>query len=98
MNEKLARLSERRAALVARAASQREALAQSVAPWRTPLAIIDSGLSIARYIKRNPALLLAVAATVAMVVVRPRAVLKWARHGWQAWGVWVGVRRKLSGH
>jgi len=46
MNEKLLRLAERRERLIAQAAAQRVALAQSIEPWRIPLAVADQGLGI----------------------------------------------------
>jgi len=40
------------------------------------------------WLRRHPAL--PVAALTALVVARPRRVLRWARRGWF---VWLGVRR-----
>lgn len=95
MNADLLRLAERRATLVVRAASQRQELARAVAPWRTPLATLDQGLRIVRYLRQYPALLAGAAAIV--TVLRPRALFKWARRGWLAWGVLRGIKRRLDG-
>lgn len=95
MNEKIDRLAARRAMLIARAASQREELAQAAMPWRASLAVIDRGLSIARYLRQHPVFLLAAATTAALM--RPRRLFKWIKHGWLAWRLLLGVRRRLSG-
>ena len=44
MNAKLIELAERRTTLVARAATQRVELSQTLAPWRGSLAMVDRGL------------------------------------------------------
>jgi hypothetical protein len=95
MNARLIELAERRAVLVSRTASQRADLAQILAPWRGPLAVVDQGVSVLRYLGRHPVLLAGVVAGAA--VLRPRRVFGWLRGGWPAWRVVVAVRRKLSG-
>lgn len=54
MNIKLARLAERRERLVALSAVQRETIRQSAQPWRVPLARIDQGLEVLRYVRGHP--------------------------------------------
>ena len=85
------RLAERRERLISLAASQRIALAESIEPWRTPLAIADRGLEALRYLKRHPGWIVAGAAT--LVALRPVPIGKWLRRGWAAWL----VMRKLRG-
>ena len=93
-NERLIRLAERRATLVARAAGQRATLAQAAAPWRKTLALADHGLSLLRHAGRHPLLL---AGAVGLFVLwRPRSLLRWTQRGWLAWRVAAGIRRRLS--
>jgi hypothetical protein len=92
MNPKLIEIALRRERLIAQAAQQRTALAQSVQPWRTPLALADQGLVALRYLKQHPAW---VAGGVAVVVMlRPRAVGKWVG---RVWLLWKMVHRLRSG-
>jgi len=51
MKAKLMKLVEHRTALVARAATQRAGLSQTLAPWRGRLAVVDEGL-VGRAISR----------------------------------------------
>jgi hypothetical protein len=69
MNAKLIELGERRATLVARAATQRAELSQALAPWRRPLAVVDQGWGAVRNLRNQAALLAGVAAFV--VPLRP---------------------------
>lgn len=85
MRHKLQRLAERRAQLVAQAAAQREALAQGIEPWRTPLALADQGLAAVRYLKRHPSWL--IGAGVLLATMRPGIFGTWLRRGLLAWQV-----------
>jgi hypothetical protein len=95
MNERLLKLAERRATLVARADSQRDALALAAAPWHKPLALADRGLSIFRHLRQQPALL--AGAALAAMLLRPRRILKWGQRGWLAWRLVRSLKRKLYG-
>lgn len=85
MNSKLIELAERREHLVAQAAAQRTALAQSAAPWRAPLALADRGVEALRTIRRHPAWLLG--ATLLLVALRPGRAGRWTRFAWVGWQV-----------
>lgn len=95
MNARLTELAERRATLVARAATQRAELSQAAAPWRGPLAVADQGLAAVRYLGSHPALLAGVVALVA--ALRPMRAAKWLRRGWLVWRMALAVKRRLSG-
>ena len=95
MNTKLIELAERRATLVAKAATQRTELAQALAPWRRPLAVVDQGMLAARYLGRHPELLVGVAVFAA--VLRPKRAFGWLRRGWVVWRMALAVKRRLSG-
>lgn len=95
MSERLIKLAERRATLIARADNQRDALAIAVEPWRKPLALADRGLAIANYLRQQPALLAGGAALT--MLLRPRRILKWTQRGWLAWRFITSIKRKLYG-
>jgi len=90
MNHKLTELAKRRARLVAQAETQRTALAQSMEPWRAPLAIADKGLAAVHYLRSHPALL--VGAGVFLVALRPNRAVAWLQRGWVAWKVIRKIR------
>lgn len=92
MKAKLIRLAERRERLIAQAAAQRTALAQSIQPWRVPLALADHGISALRIIKSHPALL---AGGVALIgILRPVRMGKWLQRGWLGWQIFNKLRGK----
>ena len=95
MNARLIELAERRATLVARAATQRAELVQALSPWRKPLAAADQGMLLARYLANHPALLVGAVACTALI--RPRRAFGWLRHGWVMWRVALAVKRRLTG-
>lgn len=95
MNARLIELAERRATLVAKVAAQRAELAQGLAPWRRPLALVDQGVLAARYLGRHPALLVGVGVFVA--ALNPKRILGWARRGWIAWRMVLAVMSRLPG-
>ncbi len=92
MNEKLALLAARRERLIRLAAAQRTVLAQSIEPWRIPLARVDQGLAVLRVIKRNPAWI--VGGGILLAALRPFRVVKWLQRGWMAWQMLRGMRSR----
>jgi hypothetical protein len=92
MNAKLIELAERRTTLVARAATQRAELSQTLAPWRGLLAVAGEGLVAVRYIRNHAALLVGI-----VVPLRPLRLARWLRRGWLAWRMAVAVKRILPG-
>jgi hypothetical protein len=90
MSEKSDRLVEQRERLIKLAATQRTVLAQSIEPWRIPLARVDRGLATVRAMRRNPAWILGGVAL--LVVLRPYRVVTWLRRGWVAWQMLRGLR------
>ncbi|MBU1665853.1 MAG: YqjK-like family protein [Gammaproteobacteria bacterium] len=85
MRKNLAQLAERRERLVAQAAAQRTALAESIEPWRTPLAWADRGLEMLSVLKRHPVWL--VGGVAAFAALRVNRAGKWLRRGWVTWQV-----------
>jgi len=95
MNAKLIQLAERRTTLVARVATQRVELSQTLPPWRGSLAMVDEGFVAMRYIRNHAALLVGVAAFV--VPLRPLRMARWLRRGWVVWRMAVAVKRIVRG-
>jgi hypothetical protein len=85
MNKKRLQLAQRRERLVVQASVQRAALAENIEPWRTPLALADQGLSVLRYIRRNPEWITGVVVLIA--AIGPRRAGKWLGRGWMTWQV-----------
>jgi len=83
MNLKLQRIAQRRSHLRAVAASQRAELGQCVERLRAPLALVDRGVEVIRFVRRNP--LLVGGASALLVALRPYRMSKWLRRGWLAW-------------
>ncbi|MHB9103314.1 MAG: YqjK family protein [Sulfuricella sp.] len=78
--QRLVELSRRRAELVARSAAQRAELGELCHVWRVPLAIADRGVTVWRFLRVHPALLVGLG--VAFAVARPRRAVKWLGRGW----------------
>lgn len=95
MSDKLIKLAERRATLVAISAHQRMEVAQAMAVWRRPLALADKGMEMVRYLRHRRSALFA-GAVFAAAIWRPRSVLGWLRRGWGVWRMALAVRRRLS--
>jgi YqjK-like protein len=93
MSERLIRLAERRAALIAKAENQRGALSQAVVPLRVPLALVDHGLAGINYLKLHPEWL--AGSAVLVLLLRPRNIFKWAQRGWLAWRFTRSLKNKL---
>ena len=91
MNQKQARLAERREHLIAEAAVQRAALARNMEPLRAPLAKADRGLAALRYVRQHPVWLAGGVAVVA--ALRRFRTGKWLTRGMLAWQ----MVRKLRG-
>lgn len=94
-NARLIELAERRATLIARAATQRNDLAQATSPLRTIFSAIDQGIAIASYLRQRPILL--AGAIAALILIRPGFFLKWLKRGWLAWRFSLAIKRTLSG-
>ncbi len=98
MQQRLIELQQQRGRLLERIAHQRNALGQQTEPVVRVLHLGDRVADMARECKRtiieNP---LTTAAVVgAVVVMRPRALLRWAQRGFLAWRSWNTVRSALA--
>jgi len=98
VHHNLTTLAERRQKLLLKAASQRVALAHSMAPLRQPLIIADRGLQVVRYFKQHPVLMLSVTTLSAglmrkLHIARFSALLK---TGWSVFQLVRSVRQSLA--
>ncbi len=89
VEQRLVELSRRRAELVERSAAQRAELGDICHVWRLPLAIVDQGVTVWRFFRVHPALLVGLG--VAFAVARPRRAVKWFSRGWTLWRFFRGV-------
>jgi hypothetical protein len=87
----IAEIHASRARLVADAARQRRTLATNFSSLRGPANLLGHGLDAACWLRNNP--LVVGVATAALVVLRPRGVLKLAGRGLFAWRAIQSVRQ-----
>jgi hypothetical protein len=87
MNRRLAAIEARRARLLARAAYEREDVAQTLQSWAQPLDFIDRCVEAVRFVISRPPLL--AGAALMLALLRPRRAFVWAR---RAFGLWQGYR------
>jgi len=95
MSERLIKLAERRATLIAKAENQRNALSQAAVPLRVPLALADRGLAGITYLKLHPEWL--AGSAVVVLLLKPRRIFKWAQQGWLVWRFTRSLKNKLYG-
>lgn len=93
MQTRLIELHQQRGRLLERIAAQRNTLSQQLAPLHRLLSVSDRASRAAQdgkaFVRQHP---WAVAAVVAVVVVlKPRAVLRWTQRGLSAWRTWRSI-------
>jgi hypothetical protein len=89
MNNKQLELMERRDAIQARIATQREQLRQVSTQLAQPLALLDQGIAGLRYLRRHPLLS---ACVVAVLLVRRGGMLGMISSGFKLWGAYRSLR------
>ncbi|HUJ87851.1 MAG TPA: YqjK family protein [Burkholderiales bacterium] len=91
--EHLIALRERRAELVARADTEREAIAAMLARTDAATRWLEAGAGAIAELRRHPSW---IAGSLALLfVLRPKRVLKWLASGWSLWRVYRGARAWL---
>ncbi len=93
MSKKLAAIAERRLLLVAQAAQQREVIAKNILPLQSSLAFLDKSLTIVRYVKSHPILIIGI--TTLIGILRPARAVKWLSKSWVASLAIRGIRTWL---
>ena len=94
MNPRLLELALKKQRLQIRSAALRTDFAAYAAAWQPAFALADKGQAAWLWLRRHPAL--PVAALVALLVARPRALLRWARRGFFAWQTFGKLREMLA--
>lgn len=94
MNPHLLELAKRHGNLQARIAEQRRALAQHAQPLAQALDKGDSVLKGVDWLKQHPAAV--GVATAAVVVLRPKGALRWARRSFLIWRGWQALKASLN--
>ncbi len=87
MSQRLAAIEAKRARLLERAAREREDVAQTLRSWQRPLDVVDRCIAAVRFVISRPPLL--AGAALALAILRPRGVFRWAR---RAFGLWQSYR------
>jgi len=96
VNPKLVELALKKQRLQIRSAALRQELAAHAAVWRPAFTLADRGQAAWLWLRRHPAL--PVALLVAVLVARPRAVLSWARRGFFVWQTFARLRDIVLTH
>lgn len=99
MQQRLNELHLQRGRLQERIAHQRQTLVEQTAPLQALLArgerLAQSGRDGIAWVKAHPLSLTALALLV--VILRPRAALRWIGQGYGLWRTWKSVRRWIPG-
>lgn len=94
MNPRVLELAERQGALKARIAQQRASLSQEIQPLADALGLVDKGMAGVDWLKHHPAAV--GGATLALAVLRPRAVWRWGKRGFFLWRGWQTLKQKIQ--
>ena len=86
MKTSLIEIREKRARLIERAARERDDLGRGIAALSVPIAVVDRGLAVARYLKAHPVIVAAAAALV--IALQPRRTISWVQRGVAMWQTW----------
>lgn len=98
MNKRMMVVMQRRGALLARIATQREQVASIGRRWRTPLALADRVLTLAHFLRSKPMLVVSMAAIIA---IRRRGVTGIVTAVWPIWKLYkaaVSFSAKIASH
>jgi len=82
MNNSTLETMRRRGELLVRISAQRECVAETVEAWGRPLALVDRGWSVVRFLYARPALVVGLASLLAL---RRRGVGGVLLSGWRMW-------------
>ncbi|HZQ74597.1 MAG TPA: YqjK family protein [Burkholderiales bacterium] len=91
---RLGMLQERRAALLAQAQRDREAIAAGIEPFSGVLRVADAGWSLVAWMRERP-VAAGLAAAIA-VALGARRGLRWMRLGLAAWQAWRWMRERRA--
>jgi hypothetical protein len=98
MNRKLEELLLQRGRLQERITTQRYFLQREIMPVHDALASVDRVIArinaVGQYLKKHPALV--ALGVAALLVMRTRRVLQWAKRGFFVWQSWRALRDRLA--
>lgn len=94
MSPRLVELALKKQRLQIRSAALRTDFSSHAAAWRPVFAIADQGQAALLWLRRHPAV--PVAVLVALLVARPRGLLRWLKRGFFAWQAVAKLRVLLS--
>ena len=99
MQDKLIELHLQRGRLLERIAAQRQVLLQQMAPLQGALDVSDRTTRVVQdakaFVQNHP---LGVALTIAAVILfKPRTVLRWTQRGLFVWRTWRGLHTLVPG-
>ena len=86
-------LTQRQQQLLLRSARLRQDVADTLNPWRQPLARIDRWRAGLQWLQLHP--IWPVSAVAVVALLRPRRTWVWARRLWWVWGTFKRVRQQL---
>ena len=95
--KRIEQIRAKKAALVERAAAERERIAAQFAPFRPPLALVDRSIAAGREVLAHPEWIIGALALI--LILRPRRSLAWAQRGFVAGRAWhwaVGAVREAA--
>lgn len=95
MNSQLIALAEKRGALKARIAMQRDTLAQHIWPVEDLLGIADRGVDGVHWLKGHPGAV--GVAVLALVIAKPKRAWRLAKRGFALWRSVHKLRDRLAG-
>lgn len=94
MSPRLVELALKKQRLQIRSAALRADFSSHAAAWRPVFAIADQGQAALLWLRRHPAV--PVAVLVALLVARPRVLLRWLKRGFFAWQALAKLREVVS--
>lgn len=92
--QRLLELATRRGELMGLIAVQRARLADDMRPLTATIAVADRALARVDWLKRHPLVIAVLFA--ALVIAKPRWVLRWSERGFLLWRGWKALRARFS--
>lgn len=89
-HEQMIKLMRERERLLAHCDTQRAELTAAAQHWERPIRIIDSVLACIRYLRRNPLVL--AAGLAGLAVVQRRGMWRWVQRGYVLWRSYRALR------
>jgi YqjK-like protein len=95
MSYHLAAVAQRKAALIARAAVQRDAIAHAAAVWQARTHLVDRGMSWLGKLRAHP--VLTGVGIAVLLIFRRASLMRWIGRALMLWRGWHMVQSTLRG-